>query len=136
MNKFIYTPRVGVSTLGSEIVINPLSQLETNFTPVRLNIYFTVDGVLIQTGTLQIPFVNKRSCDLVGECLAFSNVVQAVHMCEYPYVDNGVIVFDLTAELTKIPLSSQDLLEFYKTHFDMQEGAIILANLRANGKAI
>lgn len=137
MNKFIYIPRNDVVTLASEIVINPLSQIESNVTPVNLNIYFTVDGVLTQVIKLPIVFINKRSCDLVGECLSFSTVVQAVHMCGYPYIDdNGEIVFDLTVDLTKLPLSSNDLVDFYKKHFDTQVGNVILANVRANGKAI
>lgn len=136
MNKFIYVPRTDAIKVPSEAVINPVPLLQTNYTPVRLNFFFTVDNVLIQSESLLVPYVNKRACDLVGECLSFSSVVYPVHMCEYPYVLEGEIVFDLLAELTKLQLSSQDLLNFYAMHFSSLDGARLLTHLQSDGKAI
>lgn len=118
MNKFVYTPRAGMITLPSEYVINKTPRTDAPITPVVLNFHFTVDGVLIAMDELKIQAMNYRTCDLVGDSLSFSPILGAgVMMAHFPYQLDNVINFDLIVELTKLPVSSVDLVKFYHSYF-------------------
>jgi len=131
MNQFVYVPVPDSLPLSTEMVVNPISRLDQNYTPVKLQFYFTAGGILIHTAVLEIPFVNQRACDLVGECLSFSPMFAAcISMCEFPYAKDNVIWFDLAVELTKAPLSSVDMANLFNAYFNNKPGAITLANMR------
>lgn len=132
MNKFVYTPTIELSAavVPTEMVINPLAQIESGYMPVMLRFFFTVNEVLTDTQIIEVPFINQRACDLVGACLTFTKTAEQVQFCHFPYLKDGSIWVDLSAELTRIPLSSGDLLNMYTSHFNSTPAAAILANLR------
>lgn len=131
MNKFVYTPVTDAATIPTEMVINPLQQIDAVYMPVHLRFHFTANEMLIDTQLIEVPFVNQRACDLVGACLLFSPLAEKVMLCQFPYLKDGGVWVELTVELTKMPLSSTDLLNLYTTHFNHSPSAIILHNLRS-----
>lgn len=130
MNKFVYTPVTDAATIPTEMVINPLQQIDSMYMPVRLRFHFTANDMLIDSQVIEVPFVNQRACDLVGACLLFSPLAEKVILCQFPYLKDGAVWVELTAELTKIPLSSTDLLNLYTSSFNHSPSAIVLQNLR------
>ena len=130
MNKFVYIPVMDAAVLPTEMILNPIAQLESCYVPVKLRFYFTVNEVLTDTQCIEVPFVNQRACDLVGTCLQFSKTAEQVQFCQFPYLKDGVIWVDFMVELTKVPLASGDLLNMYMAHFNTTPSAVILNNLR------
>lgn len=129
MSKFIYTQMQDLALAPSELLVNPLNTLDTQYTPVRLRFHFTASDILIDTQILDIPFVNQRVCDLVGACLTFSPLVDSVFICEYPYLKDNAIWLDLAVELTRFPLSSTDLINMYSSYFTGLLSPAVLAKL-------
>jgi hypothetical protein len=135
MNKFVYKPTVDVTAdIPTEMVINPLSQIERCYMPVMLRFFFTVNEVLTDTQAIEIPFINQRACDLVGACLTFSKTAEQVQFCHFPYLKDNAVWVDFTAELTKIPLASGDLINMYHAYFNATPSAALLHNLRNKEK--
>lgn len=130
MNKFIYMPANDAVTIPTEMVINPLTQIESGYMPVILRFHFTANDVLIDTTPIEVPFVNQRACDLVGACLLFSKIAELVQICHLPYMKDGMIWVDVSVELTKMPLASGDLINMYVAHFNNSPSALMLKNLR------
>lgn len=133
MNKFMYTSVRDAVTIPSEMVINPLAQIASGYMPVTLRFHFTVGDLLTDVQTLEIPFAQQRACDLVGMCLTFSKPSERVFVCEFPYMKDGGVWLDLTAELTTIGLSSADLLNLYSSYFNTTDAAKLIAKLREQG---
>lgn len=130
MNKFIYTPVAEATVVPTEMVINPLAQIENGYMPVSLRFFFTANDVLIDTAVIEIPFVNQRACDLVGAILLFSKLAEMVQICHFPYMKDRQIWVDLSVELTRMPLASGDLINMYHAHFNSTPSAILVKNLR------
>jgi len=129
MNKFIYIQVTDAAVIPTEMVINPLQQIDSVYMPVRLRFHFTASEQLIDTQVIEVPFVNQRACDLVGACLLFSPLAEQASLCQFPYLKDGAVWVELAVELTKVPLSSGDLLNLYASHFNATPSAAILRNL-------
>lgn len=131
MNKFVYTPTVTpAEVVPTEMLINPLAQLDSLYMPVMLRFFFTVNEVLTDTQVIEVPFINQRACDLVGACLTFSKTAEQVQFCHFPYLKDGAIWVDFTAELTRISLASGDLINMYLSHFNATPAAAVVEKLR------
>lgn len=134
MNRFIYKPDANLMPVPTEMLINPLSQIEQQYTPVFLRFHFTANDILIDVQTLEIPVANQRACDLVGACLMFCKLAENVYPCQPPYMNQHGIWLDVATELTKLPLSSGDLINMYSSYFNNTDIAAFIKKARKQEK--
>lgn len=134
MNRFIYKPAANLLPVPTEMLINPLSQIEASYTPVYIRFHFLANDCLIDVQTLEILFANQRACDLVGASLMFCKLAENVYPCCPPYMNEHGIWLDVATELTKLPLASGDLINMYDTYFNNTDIATYIKKARKQEK--